>query len=461
MSQKVRTDAKATSSSPEPGEERISHLERGACRVVQRLRECGYLAYFAGGCVRDRLRGVEPTDFDVATDAGAEKVQEIFERTVPVGAQFGVVLVLMEEEPIEVATFRTDAEYTDGRHPVSVRFATPEEDARRRDFTINGMFLDPETGEVLDYVGGRDDLARRVIRAIGDPRARLEEDRLRMLRAVRFAAALDYEIDPPTFAAIRALAPGITSISWERIGEEIVRILTEGRARRGFELLDESGLLDFVLPEVKALKGVEQSPDFHPEGDVFVHTMLVLDQLDQPTEMLALAALLHDVGKPACAGREGERITFHGHCEQGEIMAVEVCKRLRRSRHVWERVGYLVRNHLRATHAPRMRKSTLKRFLAAEGIDELLELLRMDGAASNGKHEYYEFCRAKQREFGAEQIKPPPLIRGRDLLDLGYRPGPLYGKILDAVDERQLEGELTSREQALAWVARQYPLRTE
>jgi poly(A) polymerase len=439
----------------------VDDRERRAQEVVRRLRACGYVAYLAGGCVRDRLRGVEPSDFDVATDARAEKVQEIFERTVPVGAQFGVVLVLIEEQPIEVATFRTDAGYEDGRHPVSVRFSTPEEDARRRDFTINGMFLDPETGEVLDYVGGREDLARRVIRAIGDPRARFEEDRLRMLRAVRFAASLDYEIDPATFAAIHALAPEIARISWERVGEEIVRILTEGRARRGIELLDESGLLEFVLPEVEALKSVEQSPDFHPEGDVFLHTMLVLDQLDQPTEMLALAALLHDIGKPACAGREGERITFHGHCELGETMAVEVCQRLRRSRHVWERVGYLVRNHLRATHAPRMRKSTLKRFLAEDGIDELLELLRMDSAASNSKGEYYEFCRAKQKEFGTEQIKPPPLIRGRDLLEIGYRPGPIYGKILDAVEERQLEGELTSREQALAWVARQYPLHTE
>jgi poly(A) polymerase len=366
--------------------------------------------------------------------------------------------VLIEGQPIEVATFRTDAEYTDGRHPASVHFSTPEEDARRRDFTINGMFLDPDTGEVIDYVGGREDLERRVIRAIGSPEARFEEDRLRMLRAVRFAAALDYEIDPATFEAIRRLAPRITTISWERIGDELVRILTEKHARRGFELLDAVGLLDHVLPEVKALHGVEQSPDFHPEGDVFVHTMLVLEQLDEPTETLALAALLHDIGKPACANREGERITFHGHCELGEDMAVEVCKRLRRSREVWERVGYLVRNHLRATHAPRMRKSTLKRFLAEDGIDELLELLRMDGAASNGKREDYEFCRAKQKEFGAEQIKPPPLIRGRDLLELGYRPGPLYGKILETVEERQLEGELTSREQALAWVVRQYPV---
>jgi len=442
----------------EPRKGRISAAERAARQVVRCLRESGHVAYFAGGCVRDRLRGVEPTDFDVATDARAEDVQELFERTVAVGVQFGVVLVLVDGQPIEVATFRSDAEYADGRHPVSVRFSTPEEDAGRRDFTINGMFFDPETEQVLDYVGGRQDLARHVIRAIGEPRARFTEDRLRMLRAVRFAAALDYEIEPATFAAIGELAPTITAISWERIGEEIVRILTEGRARRGFELLDACGLLEQILPEVKALQGVEQSPDLHPEGDVFVHTMLVLDQFDEPSETLALAALLHDIGKPACAGRKEERITFYGHCELGETMAVEVCRRLRRSRQVWERVGYLVRNHLRATHAPQMRKSTLKRFLAEDGIDELLELLRMDATASSQKREFYEFCRAKQVEFGAEQIKPPPLLRGRDLREVGYPPGPLYRRILAAVEEQQLEGEISSRDEALAWVKERYPL---
>lgn len=437
---------------------RLGKGERRARQVVRRLREAGYIAYFAGGCVRDRLRGVEPADFDVATDARAEEVQQLFPRTVAVGAQFGVVLVLIEGQAIEVATFRTDVEYIDGRHPAEVRFSTPEEDARRRDFTINGMFLDPETGEIIDYVGGREDIERKIIRAVGDPLTRFQEDHLRMLRAVRFAAALDYRIEPRTFSAIRQLAPSIARISWERIGEEVLRILTEGAARRGIELLDAGGLLEHILPEVKALQGVEQSPEFHPEGDVYTHTLLVLEQLRQPTETLALAALLHDVGKPACMAREGERITFRGHCEVGEKMAVEVCKRLRRSRYVWERVGYLVRNHLRAIQAPRMRKSTLKRFLAEEGIDELLELLRMDAAASNGKREFYEFCRAKQRELGAEQIKPSPLIRGRDLVDLGYVPGPIYKQILAAVDEKQLEGELNTREEALEWVKAHYPI---
>lgn len=435
-----------------------SAAERRARAVVARLREHGHQAYFAGGCVRDRLRGVAPSDFDIATDAAVEVVQRLFERTVAVGVQFGVVLVLMDSQPIEVATFRTDAEYRDGRHPSSVRFTTAEEDARRRDFTINGMFLDPDTGAVIDHVGGQADIAARVVRAIGDPAARFHEDRLRMLRAVRFAATLDYAIEPRTFAAIRALAPEITTIAWERIGDEIVRILTEGRARRGFELLDESGLLAAILPEVAQLKGVEQSPDYHPEGDVFRHTLLLLERLDQPTEMLALGALLHDIAKPRCVARQDDRITFYGHCELGETMAVEICQRLRRSRDVWERVGYLVRHHLRILNAPDMRVSTLRRFLAEDGIDELLELARLDALASNQDLRGYEFCRAQQRKFGADQIKPPPLIRGRDLLDLGYPAGPLYGEILAAVEERQLEGQLVSRDAALAWVRQCYPI---
>jgi poly(A) polymerase len=431
--------------------------ERNARSVVTRLRRAGYHAYFAGGCVRDRLRGVEPSDYDVATDAPAETVQQLFERTVPVGVQFGVVLVVIDGQPIEVATFRADAEYRDGRHPSSVRFTTAEEDARRRDFTINGMFLDPESGEVIDYVGGRADIAARVIRAIGDPRERFHEDRLRMLRAVRFAAGLGYTIEPATFAAIRALAPEVTGIAWERIGDEIVRILTECPARAGFELLDATGLLEPVLPEVTRLKGVEQSPDYHPEGDVFRHTLLILEQLDRPTETLALGALLHDIAKPLCMNRTDERITFYGHCEQGETMAIAVCQRLRRSSAVWERVGYLVRNHLRHLHAPEMRRSTLRRFLAEDGIDELLDLARIDALASNRDLRCHDFCRAQQAAFANEPLRPPPLVRGRDLLGLGYPPGPLFSEVLKAVEDRQLEGELTSREEALEWVQRQYP----
>jgi poly(A) polymerase len=437
----------------------VSPGERAAREVVQRLRAAGHTAYFAGGCVRDWLRGEDPTDFDVATDAGVDAVRKLFPRTVPVGAQFGVVLVLIDEQPIEVATFRADAEYLDGRRPVSVRPATPDEDARRRDFTINGMFRDPDSGAVLDFVGGQADLAAHVIRAIGDPAERFREDRLRMLRAVRLAARLGYTIDPATMDAIRANAATIDGIAWERIGEEIVRILTEGDARRGMALLDESGLLVHVLPEVAALKGVEQSPDFHPEGDVFTHTLLLLAHLPQPaSETLALAALLHDIAKPDCAERRGERITFYGHPEVGAARAVAICQRLRRSRPVWERVEYLVRSHLRLVHAAQMRRSTLRRFLAEDGIEELLELARIDALASHGNLDAYQFCRAAQASLGEEPIKPPPLVRGRDLLALGYPRGPLYAEILQAVEERQLEGELTSSAAALEWVTRNYPL---
>ena len=427
--------------------------------VVERLRAAGHVAYFAGGCVRDALRGDTPSDFDIATDAGTDAVQALFPRTVPVGAQFGVVLVVTAGHPIEVATFRADAEYLDGRRPVAVRPATPQEDAQRRDFTINGMFLDPSDGAVLDYVGGQADLAAGVIRAIGDPAARFGEDHLRLLRAVRFAARLGFTIEPATFAAIGVHAASITAIAWERIGEEIVRILTEGAARRGFELLDASGLLVHVLPEIAAMHGVAQSPDHHPEGDVFVHTMRLLEQLKAPSEPLALGALLHDVAKRDCAGRHADgRITFYGHPEVGADKAVAICQRLKRSRETWERVDYLVRNHLRHVAAPQMRRSTLRRFLAEDGIAELLELTRIDALAASGDLSAYEFCMRARASFVEEPIKPPPLLRGRDLLALGYPRGPLYAQILNAVEERQLEGELATREDALAWVRRHFPL---
>lgn len=420
--------------------------------VVERLRGAGFTAYFAGGYVRDRLLGRAVQDFDVATDAPAARVQALFERTVPVGVQFGVVLVLHGGHAFEVATFRTDDAYVDGRHPERVRFSSAAEDAQRRDFTINGMFYDPVEDRVIDYVGGQDDLAAGVVRAIGDAAARFREDRLRMLRAVRLAARLDFRIDADTFAAIRCEAHTITDMAWERIGDEIVRVVTEGRARRGVELMDESGVLMHVLPEVAALKGVEQSSDQHPEGDVFTHTLLLLEQIEAPAESLALGALLHDIGKPACAARDGERITFHRHCAVGAEMAAQTCQRLRRSRAVWERVDYLVRNHLQVRQAPQMRLSTLKRFLAEEGIDELLALARADALASNRDLTGHDFCVARRAALGAAQLRPSPLVRGRDLLDLGMPAGPRFREILDAVADAQLEGTLTSREQALAWV---------
>jgi poly(A) polymerase len=432
-----------------------------ATAIVRRLREAGYEALFAGGCVRDEMLGRTPKDYDVATNAPAERVLTLFPGSLPVGIQFGVVLVPAGIHRIEIATFRSDGIYLDSRHPVSVHFGSAEQDAQRRDFTINGMFYDPVAARVIDYVGGTGDLRHGLIRAIGDPAARLDEDKLRTLRAVRLAARLGFAIDSGTWEAIRNAAPSIDRIAFERIGEEIRMILCEGAARRGFELLHAAGLLAVVLPEVVAMEGVEQSPDYHPEGDVFHHTMLVLEQLRDPAETLAFGALLHDVAKPACAGRraapDGERITFYGHCERGAEMAVEICQRLKRSRAVWERVAYLVRNHLRLVNAPQMRPATLKRFLRQEGIGELLELARIDALAASGNLQYYEFCRDRLAVLSPAEMHPPPLISGDDLIALGYRPGPRFGEILQAVEEAQLEGALASREDALAWVRRHYP----
>jgi poly(A) polymerase len=344
----------------------------------------------------------------------------------------------------------------DGRHPSHVRYGNLEEDIRRRDFTINGMVYDPIDDRVIDLVEGRKDLDLGVIRAIGEPRGRFEEDRLRMIRAVRFAASLGFEIEPATFTAVRELGATIVQIAWERIGDEVTRILTEGGARRGFELLDQSGLLTVLLPEITALKGTPQSPDYHPEGDVFTHTLLLLSRLESPSETLAYGCLLHDVAKPACFRQEAERITFYGHTETGAAMAEEILKRLKRPRAVWERVAYLVRNHLRHVQAPQMRLSTLKRFLREEGIDELLELVRIDALSSNGDLQYYRFCKERLAELDQEVIRPPPLVRGEDLIALGFTPGPIFADILRQVEDQQLGGELKSREEALDWVRRNY-----
>lgn len=427
-----------------------------AVSIVTGLREAGYEAYLAGGCVRDYLLDKSPEDYDIATGAKPEAIEKIFSKTTAVGSHFGVMLVIVDGEAFEVATFRHDGPYLDGRRPSHVRYATLQEDILRRDFTINGMMYDPVSDQVIDTVGGREDLQRRLIRAIGDPVARFQEDRLRMVRAVRFAASLGFEIEPATLRAIQQLADTTAQISWERIGEEITRILTEGGAKRGFELLDQSRLLRVVLPEVHAMKGVEQSPDFHPEGDVFIHTLLALSQLVDPTETLAYGCLLHDVAKPVCITKEANRITFYGHTDIGAEMAVEVLRRLKRSRAVWERVAYLVKNHLRHTQAPKMRLSTLKRFLGEDGIDELLELTRIDALAASGNLEYYTFCKQKLDALKHEEIHPEPLVKGRDLIALGLTPGPIFQIILKEVEEAQLNGEIGSKEQALQWVKGRY-----
>jgi poly(A) polymerase len=427
-----------------------------AIGIIKRLRQEGYESYLAGGCVRDMLLGKPPQDYDITTDAKPDDIARIFPKTIPVGAQFGVMLVIIEGEPFEVATFRHDGPYLDGRRPAHVRYGSLQEDILRRDFTINGMVYDPIGDRVIDNVGGQSDLENRVVRAIGSPRARFEEDRLRILRAVRFAASLGFAVESETLRAICDLAPGIGQISWERIGDEITRILTEGGAKAGFALLDQTGLLKIVLPEIDALKGVEQSPDYHPEGDVFTHTLLMLGHLDSPSETLAYGCLFHDVAKPLCIRREGERLTFYGHTEKGAEMAEQALKRLKRSRTTWERVSYLVRNHLRHTQAPKMRLSTLKRFLGEEGIEELLELTRIDAMSANGDLQYYTFCQRKLAELKQEEIHPEPLLRGRDLIAMGFSPGPNFHDILKEIEEAQLAGELASREQAIAWVNKHY-----
>lgn len=427
-----------------------------AALVVSRLREAGYEALFAGGCVRDLLLGREPHDYDVATSAPVSAVEKLFDRTVSVGAQFGVVKVLGNVGDVEVATFRRDGPYHDSRHPAEVYPADARGDAERRDFTINGMFLDPETGRVDDFVGGRDDLEAGRIRAIGTPAERFGEDRLRLIRAIRFAARFDFEIEAATWASIRELANTITGIAWERIGDEVEKILTEGRAARGLKLLAESGLLAEILPELAAMQGVEQSPEHHPEGDVFVHTCLCLEKIDPARHdaVLAFAVLLHDVAKPPCFERgEDGRIRFHGHCELGAEMALEICRRLRRSGDMGERVAWLVRNHLRPMDASRMRLARLKRFLGEPDIDLLLELLFIDASSGSGDLTDWQFCIDRKAEFSRIELKPSPLLGGRDLIALGLQPGPLFRALLDEALDAQLEGEFVDLEGARRWLS--------
>lgn len=429
-----------------------------ATDVVGRLRSAGFQAYLVGGCVRDLVMGREAKDYDVSTDATPEQVVGLFPNSLTVGAQFGVVVVPSEAGNVEVATFRSDGRYTDGRHPSDVRFSkTAKEDVQRRDFTINGLLYDPAEDRVLDYVGGQADLRARRIRTIGDPVERFEEDRLRMLRAVRFAARFEFALDAAARTAIRKLAPAIRETSAERVRDEILKILTEGHARRGFELLDDTRLLGHVLPEVKAMQGVQQPPEFHPEGDVWIHTLIMLEGMKSPSSTLALGVLLHDVGKPPTFSVR-ERIRFDNHVEVGAKMAEAICGRLRLPARTTERVAELVRHHLRFKDFPRMRRPTQMRFLRMEGFDEHLELHRLDCLASHGDLTNYELARRMLEETPAEVIKPARLVRGDDLIEQGYTPGPLFKKILQAVEDAQLEGKVRTREEALRLVAEQFPL---
>jgi poly(A) polymerase len=473
----------------------LPHAKKHAVEIVRTLRERGHQAYFAGGCVRDLLLGREPADYDVSTDATPHQVMQIFPQTFAVGEQFGVVLVpqygretglLARHEAggetgapstgsgqalarhaaiVEVATFRSDVGYSDGRHPDEVRFSKdPREDVQRRDFTINGLMLDPlvfgtTTNGILDFVGGRDDLNAGIVRAIGDPERRFAEDKLRMLRAVRFAARFDYMIAPATMSAIQHLAPQIHQVSCERVREELTKMLTEGRARRAFQLLDSSGLLPEVLPEIAAMKGVEQPPQYHPEGDVFVHTLLLLEKLPAgASKTLAWGALLHDVGKPPTFRVAPDRIRFDGHVEVGVKMAAEICYRLRFSNDETGQILALVANHMRFADVERMKQSTLKKFLRLPAFDEHLELHRIDCLSSHGQLDAYEYSQEQLRSIPPEAIRPTPLITGQDLIEAGYEPGPRFKEVLTAVEDAQLESRLTSREAAMEYVRREFPL---
>lgn len=432
--------------------------EQLSLEIINTLRSHGHAAYWAGGCVRDRLLGIVAKDYDIATDATPEKLLLYFPDAIHVGAQFGVVLVRRSAVDVQVATFRTDHDYRDGRRPEGVTFTrNAKEDVLRRDFTINGILFDPVEKKLLDYVEGRADLTDRRIRAIGDPHKRFAEDKLRMLRAIRFAARLGFEIEAATFEAIQKQAPTIIQISVERIRDEISRILCEGGARRGFDLLDETGLLKVILPEVSALKGVEQSPQHHPEGDVWTHTLIMLDKLQNPTVTLALGTLLHDIGKPATFERSPDRIRFNGHVEVGMKMAEAICRRLRYPGEVTEQVLALVANHMRFIHVPEMRQSTLKKFLRMPHFEEHLELHRLDCLGSHGKLRLYDMARAKLVALPEEELSPPRLLTGNDLIAAGYAPGPLFQEILGDVEDAQLEGRIATRQEAMEYVESRWP----
>ena len=435
------------------------HLAEDICR---RFREAGHQAYLVGGCVRDILLGREPADYDVSTDATPDRVQQLFPHSIAVGAKFGVIVVLQDARTadsaqVEVATFRSDIGYSDGRHPDRVVYtSSAQEDVKRRDFTINALLFDPATEQVLDYVGGREDLKAGIVRAIGRAEDRFREDKLRMVRAVRFASRFHYAIEAQTFAAIVKLAPEIHQVSPERLRDEVTKLLTEGSARRGFELLDETRLLPELLPEITRMKGVEQPPEYHPEGDVWKHTLLMLEKLPagcSPT--LAWGVLLHDVGKPPTftpPSGPGDRIRFNEHAEVGTRMAEAVCRRFRFSNADTEQIAALVANHMRFKDVRQMKPATLKRFVRLPEFDEHLELHRIDCSSSNGHLDNYQFVRRFVEETPPEQVRPLRLISGDDLIALGLRPGPDFKEILGAVEDAQLNGTLESREEALRFV---------
>ena len=437
----------------DPGPMDLSGPKGMVARAIARtLKEAGFIAYFAGGCVRDHLMAQSPRDFDIATTATPEQVEKIFRRTIPVGKQFGVMIVIEDEMPFEVATFRCEGGYQDGRHPTHVSFTQPEEDARRRDFTVNGMFYDPFEAKVIDYVGGMGDLPKKLLRAIGEPAERFEEDKLRLLRAIRFASTLGFEIEDNTWKAILKKAPEICAVSPERIREELVKIFTRSGAARGMVLLSKSGLMKMILPEVEAMRGVEQPEKFHPEGDVFEHTRLLLEYLHPPVStVLAFSALFHDIGKPKTSAIRKGRLTFYEHSDAGVIMARQIMQRLRFSNEDIDGVCEFVGNHMKFMDVQKMRKGKLKQFMSRPHFEEEMELHRVDCTASHGMLDNLVFLREKLKEYEHEEFKPKPLVNGNDLIELGLKPGPVMKPILEEAYELQLEGAFKTRDEALAW----------
>jgi len=439
------------------GDKATESKRRTAEFIVRRLKEAGFEAYFVGGSVRDFIRGVTPGDFDIATSALPDQVASLFERTVAVGAKFGVMVVMAEGHPYEVATFRSDDIYEDGRRPTRVQFSSAKEDVLRRDFTINGLLMDPETNRVIDYVNGLADIESKVVRTIGDPAVRFNEDFLRMLRAVRFAANLDFHLDAETQSAIFAHAANIGSVSAERIQEELGKILTRGGARRGFELLSASGLLKYILPEVERMHGVSQPPRFHPEGDVWKHTMIMLDTLSGETSpdtnpVLAWSALLHDVGKPFSRTEDENGVHFYGHVQQGEAIADGVLQRLKFSNAQRETVVSLIHHHMDFMNVQKMRPARLKRFLRMPDFRLHLDLHRLDCLASHGMLDYYEFCLAQLQIMDHQDLHPPRLVTGHDLLAMGFSEGKLIGEILQTLEEEQLENRIHDHNEAVAFI---------
>ena len=428
---------------------------QAAYRIADKLRQNGHTAYFAGGCVRDFLMNKEPEDVDIATSAHPEQVELLFRKTIPVGKQFGVILVLENNKPFEVATFRTEGGYVDGRHPGHISFSVPEEDARRRDFTVNGLFYDPFSKKILDYVGGQEDLKGKRIRAIGKPEERFAEDKLRLLRAVRFASSLGFEIEPDTWDAVRKNSSVITQVSPERIRDEIVKIFTRPNPARGLDLLSESGLLKEILPEIENMKGVEQSPDYHPEGDVYVHTRLLLEKLDHPSAVLALGALFHDVGKPVTFQIKDGKIRFYEHAPIGGRMTRAIMKRLRFSGDEIDAVVQCVDNHMKFGDVQKMRSGKLKMFVCRPTFETEMELHRIDCASSHGLLDNYYFLKEKLKEYAREELKPKAFLNGHDLMALGMPAGPQMKVLLEDAYLLQLESELKTKEESLEWARKE------